>query len=568
VVAGLTAVAGGDSVISRRIWETKTAFSCAEYESVKAGIQEYLIDGSDQRLHWCSNCNVPLLTPICYRCNSRGRKFIVDAKPVFSEERGTLEEICGRRLPGNLYTARNRLYYRGRFLMSVTANNGDVTVSKDHTDSLPEDFVHSDDYAFLEPAIAANVPVLRFLELQAMDSIREIVQKYPDRRPVVSFSGGKDSAVVAHLVARAVGGTKNVSLFFADTTLEHPETNDYVKQFAEYYGLQLTIERARSNFFDMCDQLEPPSRIMRWCCTVFKANPLNAYLRERERILGFDGIRRAESNRRRDYERVSGNKKALRQLVFRPILDWSSLAVWLYIFAYEIPYNPAYEKGYARVGCVICPFSTDFNDFLTRKNYPEKVRSWESMLMSYFRKEYADKFSPADAKEWIRHGLWKERKPHHRNQQAAVRVATCPSLNEYAYRLEFPIDAEFLEYLKPFGDLEFITETGFFKVVDAERFCITGMLGDDLLTISFTDSRVRHNMFQLERQVKKAMNCVKCGACVGTCPYHAIEVQPGESFVINDQKCTHCLACVRSNFTHYGCVALSYKGERNWIEET
>jgi TPP-dependent indolepyruvate ferredoxin oxidoreductase alpha subunit len=37
--------------------------------------------------------------------------------------------------------------------------------------------------------------------------------------------------------------------------------------------------------------------------------------------------------------------------------------------------------------------------------------------------------------------------------------------------------------------------------------------------------------------------------------------------VIDEQKCTHCLSCVRSNFTHYGCVALSYKGKRNWIEE-
>jgi len=450
------------------------------------------------------------------------------------EERSILEEICGRNLPDNLYTARNRLYYKGRFLMSLTANNGHVTVTRDHTDSLLEDVVHSNGSISLEPVIAANEPVLRFLEQQAMDSILEITQGYPDRKPVVSFSGGKDSAVVAHLVARTVGATKNVSLFFADTTLEHPETNDYVKQFAEYYGLPLTVEQADCDFFQMCEQLEPPSRIMRWCCTVFKANPLNAYLREQERILSFDGIRRAESNRRRNYERISGNKKALKQLVFRPILNWSSLAVWLYIFAYKIPYNPAYDKGYARIGCVICPFGTDFNDFLTRKNYPERVQSWETMLVRYFRKEYADKFNPELAKEWIRQGLWKQRKPHHRNQRVAVRVATCPSLKEYAYHLDFSIDAEFLEYLKPFGELAFIAETGFFKIVDEQRFCISGMLGDDLLTISFSDSRVRHNMFRLERQVKKAMNCVKCGACVGTCPSRAIEVQSGTSFVIDE----------------------------------
>lgn len=553
--------------MSTQVWETGTIFSYPEYESVEPEIRDYLSNGSDQRLHWCSKCNVPLLTPTCYRCHSRGRRFIVDAKPVFVEERCLLEKICGRRLPDNLYSSQNRLYYQGRFLMSLAANNGHVAVSKDHTDSLLKGVVHYSDSISLEPAIAANEPVLRFLEQQAMDSILEVTREYADRKPVISFSGGKDSTVVAHLVARSVGATKNVSLFFGDTTLEHPETNDYVKQFAEYYSLPLTVKRASCDFFQMCEQLGPPSRIMRWCCTVFKANPLNAYLREQEKILSFDGIRRAESNRRRNYERISGNKKALKQLVFRPILDWSSLAVWLYIFAYKIPYNPAYDKGYARIGCVICPFSSDFNDFLTRKNYPGRVRRWETMLRQYFNDEYADKFDPELAEQWIRQGLWKKRKPHRKNQRAVERVATCPTLKEYAYHLGFALDAKFLEYLKPFGRLTFVAETGFFKIDDEQRFCLSGMLDDDLLTISFSDSRVRHNMFRLERQVKKAMNCVKCGACVGTCPSRAIEVQSGTSFVIDEQKCTHCLSCVRSNFTLYGCVALSYKSERNWIEE-
>jgi len=216
--------------MSTRTWETSTTFSYPEYESVEPEIRDYLSNGSDQRLHWCSKCDIPLLTPTCYQCHSRGRQFIVDAKPVFPEERRLLERICDRKLPGNLYTSKNRLYYKGRFLMSLAANNGHVTVTKDHADSLLKDVVYSSSSISLEPAIAANEPVLQFLEQRAMDSILEITQEYPDRKPVVSFSGGKDSAVVAHLVVRAVGATRNVSLFFADTTLEHPETNDYVKQ--------------------------------------------------------------------------------------------------------------------------------------------------------------------------------------------------------------------------------------------------------------------------------------------------------------------------------------------------
>jgi phosphoadenosine phosphosulfate reductase len=554
-------------MISTQTPLSDTVFSYPQYGAVEAEIRDYL-DSPDHRLYWCSKCDVPLLTPTCYQCHSHGRRFIVDAKPVFGQERRTLEELCGRRLPDHLYISRGRLYYKGRFFMALAVRDGNVLVTKDLSESLfGKAALNSSDSTSLEVAIAANMPALRFLEQQSMEFIQESARQYPHRKLVVSFSGGKDSAVVAHLVARTVGTTRPLSLFFADTTLEHPETGNYVQQFAEYYGLPIAVERATADFFQMCEQLEPPSRIMRWCCTIFKANPLNAYLNGNHDILCFDGIRRAESNRRRHYQRVSGNKKALSQLVCRPILDWSSLAVWLYIFAYQVPYNPAYDKGYARVGCVICPYSTDFDDVLTRRNYPERVERWESLLERYFHQDYSDRFAPEHCTTWLRQGLWKKRKPHHDNQLAVTRVATCPSLNEYAYQLDFCIDVGFVEYLKPLGNLVFVDETGFFKVANEGRFNISGKVGEDLLTVSFEGTDVRRNLQLLERQVKKAMNCVKCGACVSMCPHYAIEVVAGSSFTVDAGKCTNCLACVRSDFTNYGCIALSYKRERNWIEE-
>lgn len=531
-------------------------------------IKALLNNGVGQRLYWCRNCDVPLLVSTCHRCGTQGRRFIADAKPVFVEERHLLEEIVEKQLPDSLYASSNRIYYKGLFLFSLSVSEGQVSVRSDHTDALSEEDIRdTNGKVRLEKAVEANAPVLRYLEQEAIDAIQKVIREYPQRRPVVSFSGGKDSAVVAHLVRKAVeNNSREASLFFGDTTLEHPETGDYVEQFAEQYDLSLAVKRASGDFFDLCQELEPPSRILRWCCTVFKANPLNEYLCENGDILSFDGIRRTESNRRRHYDRLSGNKKTLKQLVFRPILDWSTLAVWLYIFANDIPYNPAYDKGYARVGCVICPFSTDYNEFLSRRNYPERIEAWESMLTRYFEQEYADKFDSEVAEKWIREGLWKKRKPHHRNQTSSVRVSTCPSLNGHVYQLSFPVTTEFVEYLKPLGELVF-TDSGLFKVTNARRFCMSGMLGDDSLSISLTGSSYRKDLFLVERQIKKAMNCVKCGACAAMCPVHAIEICPGQSFQINDRACNHCLSCVKSDFTHYGCVALSYKGQRNWIME-
>lgn len=41
-----------------------------------------------------------------------------------------------------------------------------------------------------------------------------------------------------------------------------------------------------------------------------------------------------------------------------PIIDWSDYEVWEFIRAYKLKYNPLYDKGYKRVGCVGCPMSS------------------------------------------------------------------------------------------------------------------------------------------------------------------------------------------------------------------
>ena len=537
-------------------------------QSLPPKVEGQLLADITGKLSWCRQCRVPLLTPVCHRCRGTGRPFLADAKPVFPDEKSLFEEVVGRPLPDHLYCHHNRVYFDGKLLFAIRVAEGTMSVKWDHTRELTAESVpQADRMAGWRAAVEANAPVLESLENEAIRSIAKVSEAHAERKPVVSFSGGKDSAVVAHLVLKAIGGQPDVSLFFGDTTLEHPETYWYVDHFAKQYGLALHTRRASGDFLRMCDDLEPPSRIMRWCCTVFKANPLNEFLQDNGPVLSFDGIRRRESPRRRDYQRLSGNKKAVKQLVFRPILDWSTMAVWLYIIAHDIPYNPAYDQGYARVGCLICPYSTDYNDVLTRRNHPDRVEAWEGVLTAYFKREYAGGYDPGRAEEWIRRGLWKQRKPHHRNAPSTTREASCPSLNQYTYRIRSAVDKSLLEFLRPLGRLWISPESGMFRVANADKFCITGVVGRDLLTVSLIEPRTRQKRFLVERQLKKAINCVQCGACAATCPSHAISIESGTSFQIDESLCTHCLACVRSDFTHYGCVALSYKSQRNWIVE-
>jgi phosphoadenosine phosphosulfate reductase len=46
-----------------------------------------------------------------------------------------------------------------------------------------------------------------------------------------------------------------------------------------------------------------------------------------------------------------------RKFVLNPIIDWTEDDVWAFIKARNFPYNPLYDCGYKRVGCVGCPLS-------------------------------------------------------------------------------------------------------------------------------------------------------------------------------------------------------------------
>ena len=61
-----------------------------------------------------------------------------------------------------------------------------------------------------------------------MDRIREWVDTYGDDGVCISFSGGKDSTVLLHLVRSYA---PNVKAVFSDTGLEYPEIRNFVKTF-------------------------------------------------------------------------------------------------------------------------------------------------------------------------------------------------------------------------------------------------------------------------------------------------------------------------------------------------
>jgi phosphoadenosine phosphosulfate reductase len=65
-----------------------------------------------------------------------------------------------------------------------------------------------------------------------------------------------------------------------------------------------------------------------------------------------------------------------RKFVLNPIIDWTEDDVWAFIKARNLPYNPLYDCGYKRVGCVECPLSKN------RKKKLEQFPKYKAGLCS------------------------------------------------------------------------------------------------------------------------------------------------------------------------------------------
>lgn len=521
-------------------------------------------------VYWCRTCDVPLISPTCDTCGGTGKRCGADLKPVFPEERLLFERLlrcCGvlpaeGELPRELYVHRGRVVWRGKKLFEFRVAAGEFALKSEFSLS-PNDYSWGSN-DFVHRAVEANKSALIKLEEEAIRFIKGALSEFPGTEPIVAFSGGKDSAATAYLVSQVV----RPLLFFSDTTMEYPDTYEYISCFAESFGLKLVREEPDTDFLAMCERLDPPSRILRWCCSVFKGSLLSRFLNRLDyEAINFDGIRRRESNRRSQYDRSIRNPKVVKQITFRPIIDWTSLEVWLYNYWRDLPINPLYYKGFCRVGCYPCPNNTDYDDYLTNEYYPELWVPWQERLAAFFDQRYAPSYDRTHRDAWIKEGLWKKRMPHRNTEYSSV-SRSCLEQKGLLYEMPKPIDDQLAQFLKPLGDMRLLQmgDGIVLSLVQPDWYQINGTLHDNCLSVTFLNGKGFRSKLLIQRQLRKWLNCAGCGACSGTCPNGAITIRAG-LLQVADELCTKCQQCIESNFTKQGCVALSYKTHSVRIKE-
>ena len=207
--------------------------------------------------------------------------------------------------------------------------------------------------------VKANHKRFKETEEEAVSYIQKKMSGYRLDEMFISFSGGKDSTVVADLVSRVAAGSQGILHIYGDTTLEFPETYRYVEEYKKTYPkrLMFSSRNKEKDFSKLCKLIGPPSRVMRWCCTIFKTGSLNrkieSLFKKNPRVLAFQGIRRSESVSRSKYNRIEDNAESTKiqqQTVATPIFFWKDIDIWLYILGEDVDFNDAYRLGYDRVG--------------------------------------------------------------------------------------------------------------------------------------------------------------------------------------------------------------------------
>lgn len=534
-------------------------------------------------IFWCEECNIPVLAEVkqfgkevCPLCGKHMKHLASDLRPVFPEERLLLALLLNK-VPDAfmnqaVWASDSRYYVNGKVISLSTgffrkADTEAITKQlEDNQTLINYDFFQQNIAKYIE----ANKTRTNFIIDEAHNFIKNTASKFPEENIILSFSGGKDSTVVADLSIKALSNPSLVHIF-GDTTLEFPYTIDYAKRYRKDHphAIFQIAKNKEQVFYDVCSDIGPPARMMRWCCFMFKTGPITRVINNlyrNQKVLTFYGIRKAESVARSKYKQVEDDPSSIKiqqQTVASPIFFWSDFDVWLYILSEKIDFNDAYRLGYDRVGCWCCPNNNTRSQFLSQIYMPEQAQKWRAFLI-----DFAKKIGKPDAENYVDSGKWKARQGGNGLPSAndvKIKFTNCTTEDHAKiYKLVKPFSDELVNMFVPFGRIapelgqKLLNEVIVLDIRSNAPILSIQPFSQDgyehsvkIRTMNVADHDGLQRM--VSYQIRKYNACRKCLKCESLCKAGAITVN-SFGYFIDANKCIHCKMCVTAKYLHGGCL--------------
>ena len=451
-----------------------------------------------------------------------------------------------------MWAEANNYYYRGK-LVAQTKGGSFFTAPHIILIDDPEPGNGPLQRVDVESMLLKNQEIMEGLIAETIKKVYNTYLEHRDKVDIfhVSFSGGKDSEVTLDIVQRALPHNDFV-VVFGDTGMEFPDTYAMVEDAkikCAQMGISFYVAKSHMKPADSWRMFGPPTSTIRWCCSVHKTTPQLLLIKDilkKDNFteMAFVGVRADESVRRSGYDYVSYGMKHRGQWSCNPILQWNSAEVYLYIYMNGLRLNSAYKRGNTRAGCLVCPMSTNRNDFLNYRCYPEQTKALTDII---FELNTSEQKNSDKQVSYVENNGWKARK-NGRDISISPKDYDESIVGSNLVITFKNIGNNYIQWLKTLGSVIYNEDCSRI-VIDSHgssHELSVSYLDNDYIRVIISNESTASNIIFLKniRKIfRKCHYCVGCKVCEANCKFGNLSFDERGNVSIKD-TCKHCGQCL------------------------